>query len=197
MGRPKKVQPAPGGAVTAPESPTPVREQIKNMSGFANLDELRESVPESTAVPTAPSTEKVPRKRRTRAEMDAARGGSSVNMEDQRYADACANMAAFGGARGIKNAFKTAAVVTQKPSVELTKDEAKVWDDFFYVVSKKSNIDVGKTWYLITFGLLTLFEHVMVRVWQFNQETLTAQVFEFFGFGKKEEEKKDEEAIAA
>jgi hypothetical protein len=187
MPRPKKIQPAPVEESTSAETtmPAPIREQIKTMSGFSNLEELRSELPETTAAPA--EEVRTRRRRRTKAEMEAARGGSE-NMEDKRYADACANMAAFGGARGIKNVFKTAAVVTGKPEIELNKDEAKVWDDFFYVVSKKSNLDVGKTWYLVTFGILTLMEHVLVRVWQFNQETFTASLFDFFGFGKKEDQ---------
>src|SRR5579862_2820032 len=98
MGRPKKVQPAPGGSVQDASSDVPqVREQIKNLSGFASTEELRDAIPDSTAGPDPEVRTRRPR--RSKAEMEASRGMSDTMLEDKRYAEACANMAAFGGAR--------------------------------------------------------------------------------------------------
>lgn len=159
-----------------------VREQVKKLAGFESREALREVVPDSTAHVETSTDE--PRKRKPRT---PAAPPTDPLMLDPKYAKAVAGMTAFGGARVIKGGFQAAALVTEKPDVALNSQEQEQWDDFFYVVGKKSNFDPTRPWYLILFSLVLLGEHVLTRLWKYNSESLSSQLAELFGFGDKKE----------
>lgn len=172
---------------SAPTQPTPVRQQVRDLSGFGNQDALEAALPDSTATP-GPTAEpvKVRKPRTPKVEMP----------DDPRYAKAVADMTSFGGGRAVKAAFKTAAAVMDNEEVALNPKEEEAWDDYFYVVGKKSNFDPTRPWYLIVYALVLLLEQVMMRVWKLNEKSFTNQLAKFFGFGgsmeEAEPEKEDE-----
>lgn len=188
-GEGKKAQAAAASAPIKSSSmtPQPVRAQIKNLAGMSK-EELAASVPESTAV----SLDEAKPKRRSKATVE-----TDPMMDDPRYKKAIGNMTAFGGKRIIKSGFQAAALVMDSPDVGLNKEEEENWDDYFYVVSKKSNIDPTRPWLLALTGVMMLLENIIVRVWKNGSDSFSKQLGEFFGFLKKEEEPTKEEGKAA
>ena len=169
-------------------TPNPVRQQVRDLSGFGSREELAASLPESTATPgTAAAPEKV-RKPRT-PKTDAT--------DDPRYNKAVANMTSFGGGRAVKTAFKTAATVMDKKEIALDATEEEMWDDYFYVVGKKSNFDPTRPWYLVFYAFILLLEQVTVRIWKMNEKSFVNHIAKMFGIGGEEEtgptEKPEEE----
>jgi len=154
-------KPAIGGAVTekVTTSPAvnPVREQVKQMSGFANLEELKAAVPESTALPT----EKKERKKRAVAEVS-----DDPNMSDPKYKEAIGNMTAFGGKKVVSAGFSTAATILKDDKFKLDAEENKVWDEYFYVVSKRSNFDPSSPWFLAVYFVVMLLTQLGARLWE-------------------------------
>lgn len=172
--------------MTSPAPASPVREQIKNLSGTSK-SELLESVPDSTALDTGDDAPKVRRKRAVSAD-----GPVDPNMADPKYARAVAKMTAFGGARIVKGGFKVAAVATGDASLQLNPEESEDWDDYFYVVSKKSSIDPTRPWVLVITGMLMLIENVVNRAWKDSADSFVKSISNLFGLNKKEEETETE-----
>lgn len=170
--RPK--QPADGAAVMAPPAVDPVRQQIKDFSGFSNLDQLKDSLPETMAAveiksrkPRAPKVEEI---------------------SDPYYEKCIANMTGGGGQRIVKSGFKAAALITEKPEVDLNADEEEQWKQYFYVVGKKAKLDPENPWVLASFGVGLLLENVLVRLWKLNSESFTSSFMKLFGMSKDEDE---------
>jgi hypothetical protein len=159
----KTRQPADGGAVTQP-APTvnapvmePVRDQVKQMSGFNNLEELKAAVPESTA--TVPTPERKPRQKRVLEDADPL-------MNDPKYRAAIGNMTAFGGKKVVASGFATAASALRDEKFKLNSEEEQVWDEFFYVVSKRSNFDPTSPWFLAIYAVVMILTQLGSRLWE-------------------------------
>lgn len=188
MGRPlgsKNSKPATGGAVMNPPAVEPVRQQIKEMNGFINRDELKNALPDSTAggATTVDATEKKTRK----SKVTAPSSDFEVLMQtDARFKAIVGGMTSFGGSRAIKTLFKSTAVVTKKKNIELSTEEAQTWDDYFYVVGKVSNFDPTRPWYLAIYSLILLSEQIFTRLWELNKNSFANQIGKLFGFADDE-----------
>jgi hypothetical protein len=166
MGRNPK-QPPEGGAVQS----EPVREQIKQMTGFASADELAEALPDNTMQPQGDEGDAAPRPRkprRSKEEIARSRGVISLDldpdplMQDKRYAKAVEKMRTAGLSNTVKSGFDTVAVVTEDEAWELEAEEIEDVDDFSYVMSKKFPVlDPTRHWlgmavyFLALLGTLT------------------------------------------
>lgn len=126
----------------------PVREQIKGMIAPGNDDDFAKSLPESTQA-SASDVEAPRRKRRSKEEMAAARGGSQPTqpevdplMSDPRYAKIMSRMSGVGGKKIIGFGFKASG----KP---LSSDEETEIDDQFYIMAKKGGWNPAQSWVAI------------------------------------------------
>ena len=173
----RKETPAPGAAI-APPAVNPVRQQVKDLSGFGNREDLKNALPESTATAPSLEVEKV-RKPRQKKEVE--------DVTDERYNRAVAGMTSLGGSRAIKTVFKSAAHVTKKDELKLDKEEEQLWDDFFYVVGKKSQFDPTRPWYLVLYAVVLLGEQVVTRLWALNENSFANSLGKLFGMGEDEE----------
>lgn len=188
MPMPKGAKKGPDGKMVAPsvsspstsKAPAPVREQIKNLAGMSK-EELAKSVPETTA---GTIDDKPKRGRKPSEPIDPL-------MQDERYRKAIGNMTAFGGKRVIKSGFQAAALVAADKDIALSQEEEENWDDYFYVVAKKSNIDPARPWILAITGVMMLFEQIIVRLFKNGTNDFTKQIGEFFGFLEKEAPKEE------
>lgn len=124
-----------------------VRSQIKDMIAPGDAKQFAESLPDSTASTGEVETKK--RTRRTKAEMDAERGGSKPTepvidplMADARYAKIMGRMSGAGGKKIIGFAFKASG----KP---LNGEEEQELDDQFYVMAKRGGWNPGQSWFAI------------------------------------------------
>lgn len=146
---------------------TPIQKEIKNASGFADVDELRDAMPPDPdvtgqKVPGAqPSPTRKARKPRTPT---APTPPPDPFLNDKRYQEACGRMAAFGGKGMIVRGFDAGAFALKDEKFKLDEKEELVWDDFFYVLSKKPFFDVGSPVYLAAFFILMLFAQLGWRV---------------------------------
>lgn len=162
-----------------------IRDAILNMSGFENEASLAAAIPDSTATSAA---EKPKRTRRTKAEMEAAKGGATPNpdMEDKRYRDAVTNMSAFGGAKTVRAAFQT----TGKP---LDAGEDKEVDDYFYVISKRYGLDASKSGlFLSLYAILLILRLIVTRLMNTTSTNLWSQ---FAGMFDNRREAEDEAEV--
>ena len=175
----QRKKPAEGGAVTAPASVNPVRQQVKELSGFGNREDLKAALPDSTAVPSSipGEAEKTRKPRQKKADED---------VTDERYNRAVAGMTSLGGSRAIKTVFKSAAHVTKKDELKLDVEEEKLWDDFFYVVGKKSQFDPTRPWYLVLYAVVLLTEQIVTRLWALNSNSFANSLGKFFGLEEDE-----------
>jgi hypothetical protein len=167
-----------------------IRDAIKNMSGFENEEQLAAVIPESTATTLAGAETK--RKRRTKAEMEAAKGGSipSELENDPRYKKAVNNMSAFGGAKTVKAAF----AVTGKP---LDEQETSEVDDYFYVISRKFGLDATKSGlFLSIYAVFLMLRLIVTRMMGVTSINLWSQFSGLFG-GQSEPESETEQTPAA
>src|SRR5580698_5792558 len=112
MGRIKKVAPPEGGSVQS----EPVREAVKQMTGFQSEDEMAASLPENTMTPE-PGEDAAPvrvrRPRRTKEEILAARGGAPAVeddplMMDPRYKREVEAMRSMGITTTVVSSFEGA-----------------------------------------------------------------------------------------
>jgi hypothetical protein len=174
-------------------SPDAVREQVKQMSGHQSEEEMAASLPENTMLPGMEETVQPRRKRRTKAEMDAARGvpaqGADPNMTDPKYVKALKDMQAFGGSSIVKGGFDVAALAMRDPAIKLQEPEEDRLDGYFYVMSKKYNVlDPTAHWFtmaLYFFGLLGSF--IFTRLAHKKGNEMIDQLTRWFG-GKEESE---------
>lgn len=163
-----------------------IRDAIKTMSGFKDEDALAKAIPESTAE----GNPEKKRKRRTKAEMEAAKGSSlSPEIEnDARYKKAVTNMSAFGGAKTVRSAF----AVTGAP---LQADENEEVEDYFYVISKRYSLDASRSGiFLSVYAILLMLRLICTRLLGTTSASLWSQ---FEGMFKKETtEPETAEAVA-
>lgn len=173
--RKQETKPTPVAAVAANVE---VRPAVLNMSGFKDETELAAVIPDSTAIAAADES-KPRRKRRTKAEMEAAKGEqSSLAADDPRYRDAVNRMSAFGGAATIRTAF----AATGKP---LDKQEETEVDDYFYVISRKYSLDASQSGiFLSIYAVLLMLRLVATRMMGSTSANLFQQ---FEGLFKRNE----------
>lgn len=137
-----------------------VREQIKQMAGFDP-----ENLPETTAAPLGSDSEAPKKERKKRT--PRAPEGPQVNLDDPMsdpvYKAAIAEMTGFGGQRLMGAPFEIWAMVAQNPELRLSKDEQKRWAGFWYVVSKKANVDPASWLNLSIYGAMMFIEQVTTR----------------------------------
>lgn len=148
-------------------STTPIQKEIKNASGFADLDEVRAAMPIDPDVidggkkvpgAAAPKRTRSPRKPPTSAPPP------DPFANDKRYQEACGRMSALGGKGMIIRGFDAGAYALKDEKFKLNSEETLVWDDFFYVLSKKPFFDVGSPIYLAIFFVVMLFFQLGWRV---------------------------------
>ena len=113
-------------------------------------------------------------------------------MADPRYKSAVADMTAFGGARFIKTGFRVAGGIMEDKEIPLKMDEERRFDDFFYVVSKKSGFDPTRAWYMVLYLFVLLAECVGARVFHRKGDELRVHFGAWLGLDEKPEEKGDE-----
>lgn len=139
---------------------SPIAREIKNASGFSNMDEVRSAMPDDPdAIGPEPTTGKASKQKRktpksTRGPQSQAANDPFAN--DARYQNACSEMAAFGGKGLIIKGFDAGARVLDDDEFKLDDDEKHTWDNFFYVLSKKAVFDVGHPVFLFLFFIITL-----------------------------------------
>lgn len=155
------------------------RPQIKQMLGGESDEDFAANLPDSTSGPVASEPK---RKRRTKAEMDAARGQAGEVLPpvvDKRLEKARAKFASLGASKFIDAGFSTMG----KP---LTEEEKGDMDDYFYLVSSKGSIDPSQSWVvLIICGLVFLGQLIFTRT------TLGDDIKKMLFPEKKEEEKEE------
>lgn len=143
----------------------PPSKEVKQMAGFNSAKDLRGAMPDNVDDATRKDGEtKVKRPRTPRATSSVPR--TPDPMEDPRYAQACAEMTAFGGKGMIVRGFDAGARALNDDEFKLNKDEEHTWDNFFYVLSKKPMFDVGKPLFLALFFVVTLFSQLGWRVFE-------------------------------
>lgn len=130
------------------------RPQITSMLAPEPDKEFGADLPDSTANPLP--TEPQKRKRRTRAELEAAgfypklgTAPASVEVTDPKLEKIKRKFAAMGGGQMVKAGFSRLT-----PDKPLNDSEAEDVDDYFYMVAAKGGIDPSKNWYMM---FLTLF----------------------------------------
>jgi hypothetical protein len=169
---------------------SPIAREIKQASGFANMDEVRD------AMPTDPDeigpTPKEERKARKKAKVKPTPQATSADpfANDKRYQEACAEMSAFGGKGFIIRGFDAGARVLEDEQFKLQKDELRTWDNFFYVLSKKPYFDVGHPIFLALFFLVTLCSQLG---WRIIERTESDFIKELFTPKQKEPERTEAE----
>lgn len=181
---------------TLPSASEPVRPEVKRMSGFGSKEEMAASLRENTNEQTE---ELKPRRtRRTKAEMQAARGETPIdpNMADPRYRQAIGKMNAFGGPKLISGAFSAVGVATGDKTIPLNPEEKTDVDDYFYVLSKRYNVlDPTRHWItmaLYFFGMLGTF--IFSRILASKSHSLAKQITSWFT-GEETGEQKHEATI--
>jgi hypothetical protein len=150
--------------------------EIKQISGFEDIGELRDALPDN---PDAPPKEPEKKKRGKKSTTRPSPVTTSADpMSDPLYAAACARMTAFGGKGMIERGFQAGAKVLDDETFELDDKERAVWDDFFLVLSKKPLFDVGKPIYLALFFIITLLSQLGWRVFERTNNEFLTQLFQ-------------------
>jgi hypothetical protein len=121
---------------------TPVRPQVKQMSGFKSAAELEAALPESTATTSVGE----PPKRRS----PKVTAPPDPFANDVRYQRGIANMAGFGIPRLVRTGFDVAAIAASDEDIRLSDSEVLSVEDHLYVMSKHMNIkmSLGMMWLL-------------------------------------------------
>lgn len=154
-----------------------IAKEVKQMSGFDDVENLRDAMPkdidESAGTPAIGG--KKTRKPRTPSTPSAK--PTPNLMDDKRYAEACAEMSAFGGKGLIIRGFDAGAVALDDPTFKLKVPEERQWDNFFYVLSKKPLFDVGSPWFLAAFFIITLLSQLGWRVFERSEIPILQELF--------------------
>jgi hypothetical protein len=157
-----------------------IAKEVKQMSGFDDVENLREAMPKDIDGGDAkgPLGYAAPKKRRAKSTSTptAPKPGPNL-MDDKRYAEACAEMSAFGGKGVIIRGFDAGAVALDDPSFRLKPPEERQWDNFFYVLSKKPLFDVGRPWFLAAFFIITLLSQLGWRVFERSEIPILQELF--------------------
>lgn len=160
MGRPlgSKNKPAEGGAVGVGETDQPqVRGPIKDMLAGGSDEDFKASLPEQTSTDGEGSLEPpTPRKkRRTKAEMAASRGGEAQPV-DKRLERAQSKMTGLGAAGLVTAGF----TMSGKPLDEEEKEDV---GDQFYLISKKMGGNSESWIFIILYTIALLAKLVIIR----------------------------------
>lgn len=158
-----------------------IQKEIKNVSGYATSDDLLAAIPDNpdkqeskdSAGGASPKAAKKPRAKRTSAPAVAP----DPYLNDPRYQEACAEMAAFGGKGFIERGFDSGARLLEDDTFKLNDAERRQWDNFFYVLSKKPLFDVGKPLFLALFFLITLLSQLGWRVLERSDSPFIQDLF--------------------
>lgn len=198
MGRPPKIKPIPAVPTADQQATDAVREPIKQMSGFATAEEMEASLPANTMTP--PQGEEKPRRgRRTKAEIEAARGGqvpiADPLLNDPEYKKAIADMQAFGGSGMVNGGFSLAAKISHDDTMALSSEEKKRFDGFFYVMSKKyTALDPSGHWFtMLMYFAALLVSSIGTRFVAKKSDVINRKLGEFFGFNFDDEDKPEGE----
>jgi hypothetical protein len=170
-----------------------IAKEVKQMSGFDDVENLRDAMPKDIDEGGAtPPLGKKQRKPRTSAPSTPKPAPNL--MDDKRYAEACAEMSAFGGKGVIIRGFDAGAVALDDPDFRLKPAEERQWDNWFYVLSKKPLFDVGSPWFLAAFFIITLLSQLGWRVFERSEIPILQ---ELFPNQQKKEEREREKAQSA
>jgi hypothetical protein len=193
-GYPNKKTPPPDGGSVQTESP--ISASVSRMSGFSSEQEMKDSLPDSTL--TSEPDEKPRRKRRTKEEILAAKGGAGniaidadPNMSDPVYRKAVEKMRSAGISTTVKSGFKTAAIATNDANWELDDEEIDDIDGFSYVMSKKFPLmDPTRHWismllYFVALMGTMIFKRAVLSGEDSFLGKFTADFKKAFGFGEK------------
>ena len=184
--------------MTREKQPDLIREPIKQMTGYESAEAMADALPTNTMQPPegAAPGEPSKRKRRTKAEMEAARGKVAYSepsldplMDDPRYREAIEEMRTAGLSTTVKTGFDGAALVTKDDDWKLEKDEFRKVDNFSYVLSKKYPIlDPSNHWITMALYFFALLGSLIFkRMAKMNAESWSEKIKEFFGFAEEPE----------
>jgi hypothetical protein len=127
-------------------APTLIREQIDQMAPATFADMA--SAPENTdteAQPLRGPNGRTLRKDGTERAAKGSRKRATENddplMNDPRYVEAIQGLNFYGAPRILKRGFKATAGIMKDKSIELSIDEEKNVDNYFYALSKHMTFD--------------------------------------------------------
>jgi hypothetical protein len=154
-----------------------IAKEVKQMSGFDDVENLRDAMPKDIDENPIPVTGKGKRKPPKSATAVPKSAPVPNLMNDPRYAEACAEMSAFGGKGVIIRGFDAGAVALDDANFKLQPPEERQWDNFFYVLSKKPLFDVGSPWFLAAFFIITLLSQLGWRVFERSEIPILQELF--------------------
>src|SRR5271168_343599 len=162
-----------------------IAKEIKQTSGFNNIEELRGAMPIDPDATDAPQPGRAKRGRKAGDGPSPSRRKSPAMpapvpdpfANDARYQAACGRMAAFGGKGMIVRGFDAGAHILEDETFKLNETENLAWDDFFYVLSKKPAFDVGKPLFLALFFVITLCAQLGWRVLERTESEFIHSLF--------------------
>lgn len=174
----KKDRPAEGAAVGGGTEPAnAVREPIRAMLAGGSEADFKDSLPEQTSTEDtggSPEEQAPRRKRRTKAEIAAAKGEGAPAPVDKRLERAKAKASGLGGAALVKSGFQIAS----KP---LNSEEEEDVDDQFYLIANKAGIDPSGSWLFVILYTVALMARLIL-----SRTDLGEQIKAFLE-GRKEE----------
>lgn len=151
----KKDRPVEGAAVGGGTQDA-VREPIKDMLAGGSEEDFKDSLPEQTSDGDGSLEPPAPRKkRRTKAEIAAAKGGSPQAPPDARLERAKAKASGLGGAQLVESGFRLAG----KP---LDVTEKEDLDDQFYLIATKAGIDPSGSWLFVILYTVALLARLVL-----------------------------------
>jgi hypothetical protein len=145
----------------------PIQPDVKKISGFESFAELRDAMPDDADLAGANTPRPGSGKKRGRRAKVASVPSAPPPpdpMTDPRYREACGNLSCFGGKKIIVRGFDSGAHFLKDESFKLNKEENQTWDDFFYILSKKGALDMGKPIILAITFIIILFSQLGWRV---------------------------------
>ena len=158
----------------------PIQQEIKRTSGFETVADLKDAMPKDPDAAFAEAFGEVPKKttKKTAASKTAAPAAApNPFADDKRYQEACGRMSALGGKGMIIRGFDAGAKALDDETFKLNAEEKLVWDDFFYVLSKKPFFDVGSPVYLAIFFVVMLFAQLGWRVLERTESEFLSNLF--------------------
>jgi hypothetical protein len=176
----RKDRPTEGAAVGGGQ--TEVREPIKAMLAGGSEEDFKDSLPEQTSSEDAggsPEEQAPRRKRRSKAEIAAAKGEGAQAPVDKRLERAKVKASGLGGAALVESGFK----ITGKP---LDTQEKEDVDDQFYLIASKAGIDPSGSWLFVILYTVALLARLIL-----SRTDLGEQLKNFLEGRKEEKEGKD------
>lgn len=150
----KATPPAPGAPI--------VRPQIKEMMAPGKDEDFEKTLPQSTAAVAGEVIEPLKRKRRTQAEMAAARGQTPADqsevdplMADPRFRRIVGEMSGMGGKELVAVGFNMSGA-------PLNDDEEKRVDDVFYVMARKGGFNPANSWFALVLYFVAVIGQLII-----------------------------------